>query len=244
MEDTTDPSVVLTLEEGPEGAARRRLEAQLRIWDERRVRTFRPGDLREALHTAGVDRSRAWLARELARLEDEGRVVYRDHTGLYALVSDRPDTPPDAADLSRELAYTVDAGPHPWQVEGIYGRLDADEARAHLRARHPDAADRDIADAMRIAQAEGAYLAVDALRIDHHADRYRLVRGGRRLSRDAALQVLVQEYRLTPDEADERLEAARDRMGAPPPMPTRPLKLRRRRSDEHDRHADGDGPPF
>lgn len=79
-----------TTTETPEDA-RARLDAQLRLWMDQGIRTFRAPELRRALADAqGVQRSRPWVIAELRRLEAEGRVIHHDG-GEYELVpADHP----------------------------------------------------------------------------------------------------------------------------------------------------------
>ncbi|GLU49850.1 hypothetical protein [Nocardiopsis ansamitocini] len=64
-----------------EGAeeARARLVAQLQLWQDRGIHTFRAPDLRRALvDEQGLDRQRSWVITELKRLEGEGRITHHD----------------------------------------------------------------------------------------------------------------------------------------------------------------------
>ncbi|WP_117198337.1 hypothetical protein [Nocardiopsis sp. TNDT3] len=67
--------------------ARAALDSMFQTWLDRGLTTFRAPDVGEGLREIGVDRKRAWVYRQLNRLEEEGRIRHEDD-GSWRIVSD------------------------------------------------------------------------------------------------------------------------------------------------------------
>ncbi|MEV2279357.1 hypothetical protein AB0I72_27650 [Nocardiopsis sp. NPDC049922] len=66
--------------------ARAALDAMFQTWLDRGLTTFRAPDVGAGLREIGVDRKRAWVYRQLNRLEEEGRIRHEDD-GSWSIVS-------------------------------------------------------------------------------------------------------------------------------------------------------------
>ncbi|WP_017541961.1 hypothetical protein [Nocardiopsis halophila] len=113
-----------------------------------------------------------------------------------------------AQDLAEELTYTPDSGGHPWHLEGTAGAMNESEASLHLHALR-GATPAEASAAMAIARVRDTAQAAGRIRVDLNADRFQVTASGRRMSETEARRVLTEEYRISPDEADSKLQAAR-----------------------------------
>ncbi|MDA2804460.1 hypothetical protein [Nocardiopsis suaedae] len=122
-------------------------------------------------------------------------------------ITDNSDAVPEVVALAAEIAYVVDGGATRYRVDGL--RMDESEAHSHLtKVRGVEAgAARSVLDLVRVRDITAARA---RLTVDYHVGLgYRICRRGRRMDFNEATDVLVREYRCTPDEAEGAVSQAR-----------------------------------
>lgn len=114
---------------------------------------------------------------------------------------------PEAVALAAEITYIVDGGSARYRIDGL--RMNETEAHTHLTAVRGAGAAAAYS-ALDLATVRDSAAAREHLAVYHMGPRgHGLVREGRLMEREDARDVLVREYRSTPDEAEELLEEAR-----------------------------------